>query len=188
MSLVKHDSSYIQDPYDIISWDSRKANGDLPTIEIGKKCSIAKNCTFTLSNHLVDTFSSCVCPDRNLFSHKQGNHSSYSKGDIIIKNDVWIGAHCIILDGLTIGNGAVIAAGSVVTKDVPAYAIVGGNPAKIIRYRFSREIIDEIEKTAFWDMDLKEINKFDIHSRNIEDLLQQIKTYKLSCADPSKKI
>lgn len=188
MTLVKHDTSYIKDPYDIISYDSRKADGKLPIVGIGKKCSIAKHCTFVLSNHLVDTFSSCVSPVKHLFPHKQGNTSGYSKGDIIIKNDVWIGTHCIILDGLTIGNGAVIAAGSVVTKDVPAYAIVGGNPAKIIRYRFSREIIDEIEKTAFWDMSISEINKFDIHSRNIEDLLEQIKKYKISRADPSKKI
>lgn len=135
------------------------------------------NCTFTLSNHLIDTFSTHPS-ETHLFSHKQGNPSSYSKGDIIIKNDVWIGTNCTFLDGITIGNGAVIAAGSVVTKDVPAYAIVGGNPAKIIKYRFSGEIIDEIEKSLFWEMDISDINKFNIHTKNIEEIVQQIKEYK----------
>jgi len=105
--------------------------------------------------------------------------SSYSKGDIIIKHDVWIGANCTILDEITIGNGAVIGAGSVVTKDVPAYAIVGGNPAKIIKYRFSPEIIREIEATQFWELDMSEIDKFNIHTKNIRELLDQITEYKL---------
>lgn len=175
MSLEKDSSSYIIS-HTILSYDSRKSNGGLPKIKIGKKCSIAANCTFVLSNHLIDTFS--TCPSKHsLFSHKVGNPSSYSKGDIIIKNDVWIGANCTILDGITIGNGAVIAAGSIVTKDVPPYAIVGGNPAKIIKYRFSKELIDEIEETHFWDMDINDINKFDIHTKNIKELLNQIKEY-----------
>ena len=179
MSLEKHESTYIMAPYNIISYDCRKSDGELPKIIIGKKCSIAINCTFTLANHLVDTFSTSPS-SISLFSHKKGNRSGYSKGDIIIKNDVWVGINCIILDGITIGNGAVIAAGSVVTKDVPPYAIVGGNPAKIIKYRFSKDVIDEIEKTQFWDMDISEINKFDICTKNILELLNNIKKYKLS--------
>lgn len=177
MSLEKDASSYIIDPFTIVSYDSRKSDGVLPQIKIGKNCSIARNCTFSLSNHSVDTFSSSPS-SKHLFLHKKGNPSSYSKGDIIIKNDVWIGTNCTILDGVTIGNGAVIAAGSIVVKDVPPYAIVGGNPAKIIKYRFQKEIIEEIEQTGFWDMDINEINTFDIHTKNIEELLQKIKEYK----------
>jgi virginiamycin A acetyltransferase len=177
MSLEPHSSSYIIRPYVTLLYDSRKSDGELPKIIIGKKCSIAMNCTFSFSNHLVDTFSSYPS-DRSLFSHKKGNPSSYSRGDIVIKNDVWIGVNCTILDGITIGNGAVIAAGSIVTKDVPPYAIVGGNPAKIIRYRFPADIINEIENTKFWDMNIDEIDKFDIHTKNIEDLLNKIKEYK----------
>jgi acetyltransferase-like isoleucine patch superfamily enzyme len=64
---------------------------------------------------------------------------NFSKGDLHIKNDVWIGAFSIILSGITLGNGCVIAAGSVVTKDVKPYTIVGGNPAKFIRNRFNRK-------------------------------------------------
>ena len=178
MTLETHESSYIIDPCYIISYDSRKSDGTLPTITIGKKCSIATNCTFSLSNHLIDKFSTSPSPT-NLFPHQQGNMSSYSKGDIIIKHDVWIGANCTILDEITIGNGAVIGAGSVVTKDVPAYAIVGGNPAKIIKYRFSPEIIREIEATQFWELDMSEIDKFNIHTKNIRELLDQITEYKL---------
>lgn len=73
-----------------------------------------------------------------------------TKGDIKIGNDVWIGVDCIIKRGLTIGNGAVIGANSVVTKDVPPYAIVVGSPAKIIRYRFEQQKIDLIENSKWW--------------------------------------
>jgi acetyltransferase-like isoleucine patch superfamily enzyme len=74
-----------------------------------------------------------------------------SKGDVIIKNDVWIGEGSVIMSGVTIGDGAVIAAHSVVTKNVPSYAIVGGNPARIIRYRFDVEIIKRLLKVSWWD-------------------------------------
>jgi len=178
MSLEIHQSSYIMNPHNILSYNCMKENGDLPKIIIGKKCSIAMNCTFTLANHSLDKFSTYPAKT-SIFPHKKGNTSGYSKGDIVIKNDVWIGVNCTILDGITIGNGAVIAAGSIVTKDVPSYAIVGGNPAKIIKYRFPKDIIDEIEATQFWDMDINEINKFDIDTKNINELLNQIKEYKL---------
>jgi hypothetical protein len=112
-----------------------------------------------------------------LFSHGQGNVSSYSKGDIVIKNDVWIGANVTIIDGLTIHNGAVVAAGAVVTKDVPAYSIVGGNPAKVIKYRFSPEIIARIEALNFWDMPYDEMNRFDIWSDDIEGFIQKVEEY-----------
>jgi virginiamycin A acetyltransferase len=185
MALVKHESSYIIEPYHIVSYDCRKENGDLPQIIIGKKCSIALNCTFTLANHLTEIFSTYPS-STNLFWHQNGNPNGYSKGDIIIKNDVWIGVNCTILDGITIGNGAVIGAGSVVTKDVPPYAIVGGNPAKVIKYRFTKDIIDEIENIQFWDMDINEINNFNIHTKNINKLLMQVKEYKLSLIENAK--
>ena len=74
-----------------------------------------------------------------------------NKGDIIIGNDVWIGYNAIILSGVTIGDGAIIATGAVVTKDVPAYTIVGGIPAKKIKKRFSDEIIQRLQKMKWWD-------------------------------------
>ena len=67
-----------------------------------------------------------------------------TKGSIIVKDDVWIGTNAIICSGVTIGQGAIIAAGAVVTKDVAPYAIVGGNPAKVIKYRFDEEIRNKL--------------------------------------------
>ena len=72
---------------------------------------------------------------------------------IQIGNDVWIGTGAILFDGVTIGNGAIVAAGSVVNKDVPSYAIVGGVPAKVIKYKFSEEIIKNLEKSLWWEKD-----------------------------------
>ena len=131
MSFIIDNSSYIVNGPRIISHNCRKENGELPIISVGKYCSIANNVSFIVSNHLSNRFTTAPST-YSLFSHGQGNLSSYSKGDIIIKNDVWIGENCTIIDGITIANGAIIAAGSVVTKSVPPYAIVGGNPAKII--------------------------------------------------------
>lgn len=77
------------------------------------------------------------------------DREAISKGDIIVKDDVWIGRNALIMSGVNIGQGAVIAAGAVVTKDVPPYAIVGGVPAKVIRYRFEEEIINELVNVDF---------------------------------------
>jgi len=176
MELVKGAGSYIMEPYSILSYDSRKADGNLPTIRIGKFCSIAAICSFILSNHHINRVSTSNSPV-SLFKHGMGNLSSYSKGDIHIKNDVWIGANCTILDGITIGNGAVIAAGSVVVKSVAPYAIVGGNPAKLIRYRFSEDIIRQLEELQFWEMEEHDIRKFDIWSEDIATFIEEVKDY-----------
>ena len=77
--------------------------------------------------------------------------------NIIVGNDVWIGARAIIMDGVKINNGAIVAANSVVTKDVPAYAIVGGVPAKILKYRFNEKKIETLLNTEWWDDDLQTI-------------------------------
>ena len=78
---------------------------------------------------------------------------------VIIGNDVWIGANVVILPGVTIGNGVIIAAGAVVSKDVPDYAIVGGVPAKVIKYRFSPEVIEGLLKIKWWDWEMDEIER-----------------------------
>ena len=75
------------------------------------------------------------------------------KDPVIIGNDVWIGMYAIVNRGIKIGDGAVVASGAVVTKDVPPYAIVGGNPAKIIKFRFSPEIIEKLLAIKWWDWD-----------------------------------
>ena len=79
------------------------------------------------------------------------------KGDTVIGNDVWIGKNVTILPGVHIGDGAIIGANSVVTKDIPAYHIAGGNPCKIIRKRFEDELINYLEEIKWWDWDEKKI-------------------------------
>ena len=138
---------------------------ELPQVEIGKFCSIAAHVTLAAGNHpmnYVSTSPYTYSTIRNSFTKKQlytqeffytdENHEYLCK----IGNDVWIGTGATLVCGskaLNIGDGAVIAAGSVVTKDVPPYAVVAGCPAKILRYRFSDETIAEMEKEKWWDKD-----------------------------------
>lgn len=81
----------------------------------------------------------------------------HTKGDINVGNDVWIGSNVKILSGVNIGDGAIIGANSLVTKDIPPYAIAGGNPAKIIKYRFDNETNDKLLKIQWWNFDENEL-------------------------------
>lgn len=91
-------------------------------------------------------------------------------------HDVWVGANAIIMDGVNIGNGAIIAAGAVVVKDVPAFAIVGGVPAKIIKYRFSHKLIEQIEETKWWELSFSTLKKISplMRSCNVNSLIKEI--------------
>ena len=121
--------------------DVVNASNENVFLKIGSYCSIADGVCFLLAGeHNLESIST--------YPFKVycwgGSKAAMSKGDIIIEDDVWIGANTIICSGVKIGQGAVIAAGSVVTKDVPPYAIFGGNPAKLIRYRFDSELIEKL--------------------------------------------
>lgn len=85
--------------------------------------------------------------ENEVFTHKSKDER------VFIGNDVWVGSHVLVKGGVHIGNGACVAAGAVVVKDVPPYAIVGGVPAKVIRYRFSPEIIQRLLELEWWNMD-----------------------------------
>lgn len=172
MSIIKGCNSYIVDPYEIINYDCRNSDGSLPKIVIGKYCSIAKNCTFVLANHVMDRVTTAPAP-RSIYSHRQGNTSGFSRGNIIIGNDVWIGTRCMIMDGVTIGDGAICAAGSVVTKNVPPYAIVGGNPARIIKYRFSEDIIARLLAVNIWGRSSEELSRMDLWTSDIDGFLKK---------------
>lgn len=133
---------------------------------IGNYCSIAGNVKFILGgNHNYKSFSTYP------FNVKIGNKKTeaYTKGPIIIKDDVWIGENSTILSGITIEQGAIVSAGSVVTKSVPPYAIVGGVPANIIKYRFSEDIINELLKIDFSKIDdFDFVNNKDLFTKNID--------------------
>lgn len=109
-------------------------------LKIGNFCSIADKVTFMLGldhpTNLISTY-----PFKNYFFN---GISAISKGDIVLDDDVWIGYNVTILSGVHIGQGAIVATGAVVTKDVPPYAIVGGVPAKVIKYRFSSEVVEQL--------------------------------------------
>lgn len=130
---------------------------------IGKFCSIACGAKFLFNgaNHTLKSLSTYPFP----IFYEEWSHGIWAdkswdnKGDIKIGNDVWIGYDAIIMAGVTIGDGAIIATRAVVTKDVPPYTIVGGVPAKIIRKRFSDEVIEELLKQKWWDLPNEEILK-----------------------------
>lgn len=115
---------------------------DVSKLSIGNYCSIAEKVKFVLgADHPLNYVS--TYPFKALILKSQ-RYEAVSKGNIIVDDDVWIGYGATILSGVHIHQGAVIAAGAVVTKDVPPYAIVGGVPSKVIRYRFERELIDRL--------------------------------------------
>ena len=119
-------------------------------LQIGNYCSIAQEVRFLVcADHNTDCISTFPFRVRCL-GHRV---EAVSKGDIIVDDDVWIGYRSTILSGVHIGQGAVIAAGSVVANDVPPYAIVGGIPAKVIKYRFPQEIIDQLLKIDYSQLD-----------------------------------
>lgn len=118
---------------------------------IGSYCSIAPGVQFLLGGeHTLKSVSTYPFKVKVFGETREAG----SKGDIVVKDDVWLGTNAIICSGVTIGQGAVIAAGAVVTKDVEPYSVVGGNPAKIIKYRFEealRKKLLEIDVTSIFD-------------------------------------
>lgn len=133
---------------------------------IGNFCSIAPRVSFIVSaDHYTNHISSFPFKVKVLGESYEG----VSKGDIIVDDDVWIGYGATIMSGVHIGQGAVVAAGAVVTKDVPPYAIVGGVPAKVIKYRFEPEMIEELLK-----IDYSKLTKEDIE-KHIDDLYTELK-------------
>jgi len=116
-------------------------------LDIGNYVSIAPNVTFMLGvNHQIDTATTFPFYSKLI---QRSPIDAISKGATRIEDEVWIGSGAIILSGVTIAKGAIIGAGSIVTKDVPPYAIVGGNPARLIRFRFSEEIINILKPIHF---------------------------------------
>lgn len=132
------------------------AHTEIENAEIGKYCSIADHCRIGMADHSTNRISTSplfskrinACKDSWV---KQDSNEVVSRR-VAIGNDVWIGSHALVLGGIKVGDGAVIGAGAVVTHDVLPYAIVGGVPAKTIRFRFDQHIISELLKVQWWDL------------------------------------
>jgi acetyltransferase-like isoleucine patch superfamily enzyme len=125
--------------------------GKKTSLTIGKYCSLSTHIVIFLGgDHRVDWISTYPFP--LLWEHARSitGHPS-TGGNVVIGNDVWIGYNVTILSGVKIGDGAVIGTGSLVTHDVPPYAIAAGNPARIVRYRFSEEAIEKLLQIKWWD-------------------------------------
>ena len=137
-------------------------NGD--RLKIGKFCSLACGAKFlfTSGNHSMQSLSTYTFP---IFHEEWGLDAKDirsawdNKGDIVIGNDVWIGYEAVILSGVTVGDGAIIGARAVVTKDVPPYTIVAGVPARPIRKRFDEEVIAKLQALRWWDWDEEKIKR-----------------------------
>ncbi|MCR6658810.1 MAG: CatB-related O-acetyltransferase [Asticcacaulis sp.] len=132
---------------------------------IGKFCQFAHGTTFITSsaNHPMGGFS--TYPFRVFKPETMIDYINLPSRDTVIRHDVWIGHGATIMPGVTIGSGAIIASGAVVTKDVAPYTIVGGNPAQVIRQRFSDEVITDLLSIAWWDWP---IDKIEAHLATIE--------------------
>ncbi|OAB41913.1 streptogramin A O-acetyltransferase Vat(I) [Paenibacillus glacialis] len=144
-------------------------------LNIGKFCSIAPETRFMMGggNHRMDGSTypfNIFCNGWEVYTPTL--EQLPIKGDTIVGNDVWIGRRATIMPGVQIGDGAIIGAESVVVKDVEPYTIVGGNPAKEVRKRYSPEIIEELLEISWWDLDIEIINQNieAIESGDIESL------------------
>jgi len=138
-------------------------NSIIQNTTIGSFCSIANDVFIGLGTHPTNLFSTSPLfyrtsnPLKIKLIRKDYNFTEYEL--ITIGSDVWVGARAIILDGISIGDGAVVAAGSVVTKDIPPYAIVAGVPAKIVKHRFNEKKIMQLLQEKWWTWDLQDIKK-----------------------------
>ena len=171
-NILIGDYTYYDDPEDSENFE-RNVLYHFPFIGdklvIGKFCALSRGIKFIMNgaNHKMSGFSTYpfeifgqgwerIMPDPSEYPFK---------GDTVVGNDVWIGYEAVIMPGVNIGDGAIVAAKSVVTKDVPPYAIVGGNPAQVIRLRFSEAVVAELLVIAWWHWDIEKI------TRNLEHIV-----------------
>mgnify|MGYP001063714453 CR=1 FL=1 len=154
-----------------IIWENKDAK-----LSIGKFCSIAGNCNIYLGgNHRTDWVTTYPFGhiNKKIFNNFDGKGHPSTKGNVVIGNDVWIGDNVTIMSGVNIGDGVVIANNSHVVKSAAPYSIIGGNPAKIIKYRFTKEQIDKLLIIKWWDLDEEKINSITplLCNNNIDEFI-----------------
>jgi virginiamycin A acetyltransferase len=163
-NIIVGDYSYYDDPIDPENFEKNVLyNYGNDRLIIGKFCAIATNVKFIMNgaNHKLDGISTYPFP---VFGNSWETAMNLlielpSKGDTVIGNDVWIGYESLIMPGVKIGDGAVIAAKSVVVKDIPAYTVVGGNPAHPIKQRFSDAEVAQLLEIRWWDWEIDKISR-----------------------------
>ncbi len=156
--------------YHIMQFANKRTN----LSKIGKFCSIGNNMSGVGPNHPMEF----ITTHPILYNKNRGfivtNKTVLSKNDkVIIKNDVWTGDNVTILPGVIIGDGVIVGAGSVVTKDIPDYAVAVGNPARVIKYRYEQHIIDKLLKIKWWDWDDMKIKDNIKYFYNIDDFMKK---------------
>ena len=177
-NIIVGDYTYYDDFKDVHNFEKNvKYHFDFigDKLVIGKFCMIASDVTFIMNgaNHLTDALSTypfAIFGDA--WQHAMEGKVYPTKGDTVIGNDVWIGYRTTIMPGVKIGDGAIIASNSTVTKDVEPYSVVGGNPSREIRKRFSEETIEKLLKIKWWDWPIEKITQHLNHltSGNIEEM------------------
>jgi virginiamycin A acetyltransferase len=171
-NIIIGDYTYYDDPDDSENFD-RNVLYHFPFVGdrliIGKFCALARGITFIMNgaNHKLDGFSTYPF---QIFGNGWENVTPQAgelpyKGDTVIGNDVWIGYEAVVMPGIQIGDGAIVAAKSVVVNDISPYTIVGGNPAKTIRQRFEDDVIQALLEVAWWNWDIEKI------TRNLEKIV-----------------
>ena len=165
------DYTYYDDSDDPLAFEERNVlYGYGPErLVIGRYCALAEGVRFVMvgANHAIlgpSTFPFGIFGGDWADTTMDLVMSAPSRGDTVVGNDVWLGYRSVVMPGVTVGDGAIVAAGSVVTGDVPAYAIVGGNPARVLRSRYDDADVERLLRAAWWDWPVELVTE---HARTI---------------------